>query len=397
MRYSKLDGITTPVSEIGIGTYAVSGVYGGVDISDYRQILRTAFDLGVTLFDTAPVYADAESILGDVLKDIRKEVVISTKAEAVAGGRISYESIIASCEQSLRRLKTDYLDLYTFHFDDRTSAPEEIIRGFEVLKQSGKILTYGIGHTSLERAEELFDKGSVKVVIGELSLVNDSYYLRLLPAIKEHQAVYVGFSITGRGILTDNPPNPDAFSERDIRRIDPLFRGEKLKSAIRIREKLSEISQKTGLSVAQLAIKWATTRENVLSGLVGPSSLEHLREDIVIDEPGNLEEHLMEIDGFITQERKCLLRNLTEEIESILKRTAGTEESISYLIYVGEILAELQPSLEDEIIPVVRALLSTRSSPDPDVIEKQRATLTEIYSRFESKTDGGEAQGGSSP
>ena len=119
MKYRKHKDFT--VSEVGVGCYALSGVYGVKDVKEFKQMLNRAYDLGINFFDTADAYGDAERILGEVVKPYRKDVYIATKVgikESVKPS-LSGKYVKAACEKSLERLQTDHIDLYQVHFVTR--------------------------------------------------------------------------------------------------------------------------------------------------------------------------------------------------------------------------------------------------------------------------------------
>jgi len=344
------DGVLR-VSEIGLGTYAAAGVYGKKDLDQFKTTLRRAYDLGITLFDTAPVYGDSEGIVGEVLADVRKEIVFSTKvAASLEGGPpCSFDSVVNSCDRSLQKLGTDYIDLYQIHFDDGETPTEEVLRAFEHLKALGKIRAYGIGHVSFERAREYVENGDVSTIMGELSAASRKYYSKMLPLAKTG-AGYVGFSLTGRGILTGAIAGRDSLSPQDIRRMDAVFAGERLKSALRIRDRLADAGEKIGATPVQAAIRWALDQEGVVVGLIGPSSVENLEEDIKASEM-NLDTLLLrELSAFLSEEDARLARALRTEIASILDKEITKSSATSELIYAIEGLAELDLAPEQELV-----------------------------------------------
>ena len=375
MRYRCTEDNAVRVSEVGLGTYCLAGVYGPKDENQFKRVLRRAFELGVTFFDVAPVYGSAEEVVGDVLGDVRKEIVISTKvaADLGAGLSCSFDHVIASCERSLKRLNTDHIDLFQIHFDDGKTPAAEVVRAFDELKASGKIRACGIGHVALQRAREYLCQGSVSTVMGELSAVGRRYYTKMLPVAKEGGASYIGFSLTGRGVLTGAVESREHLSKQDIRRIDALFAGQRVRSALRVRKRLAGMAEQIGATAAQTGIRWALSQERVVTGLVGPSSLEHLEEDLkvsAIDIPDQL---LVEFEDFLSREESGLAEALRREIASILQQGPSGPDAVGEMIYAIEGLAELDLAPEAELIPHIKTLMKLRSgcsddTPSLDVI-----------------------------
>ena len=114
MRYAELPGTSIEVSKIGMGCYAASGVYGDFEKGSFTKLLRDGYEQGVTLFDTAAQYGESEQILGEAVRPFRHDVVISSKVGLTSEGRrdCSAEHVVQSCEASLAKLNTDYIDLY---------------------------------------------------------------------------------------------------------------------------------------------------------------------------------------------------------------------------------------------------------------------------------------------
>jgi aryl-alcohol dehydrogenase-like predicted oxidoreductase len=352
VRYRRTQDGSLEVSIVGVGTYALAGVYGEKDPAVIRRILRAAYDRGVTLFDTAPAYGEAEEVLGQVLKDVRPSVVISTKVPACLGDvSCSYDSLIAACDRSLERMGVDYIDLYQIHFDDGMTPVDEVVRAFEDLKALGKIRAYGIGHVSEERAAEYVKKGSPSTIMGELSAVSRNYYVKILPILKASRAGFIGFSLTGRGMLTSGSVDRKDLVPGDIRQMDAVFAGERRQSGLRIREEFGRVGGEIGATVAQIAIAWAISQVEVLTGLIGPSTPEHLEEDLRGAEL-RLDRSVMErLDGFLAREAARLAGKLKAEILSILDEDIkDTEQGASSLVYAMEGLAELGLAREEDLV-----------------------------------------------
>jgi len=125
MKYRKYKDFN--ISEVGIGCYSLSGVYGTKDINEFKKMINRAYELGVNFFDTAEAYGNAEQILGEIVKSFRKNVYIATKVGVKEGIKpnLSEKYIKSACEQSLKNLQTDYIDLYQIHFDNPETPIEE--------------------------------------------------------------------------------------------------------------------------------------------------------------------------------------------------------------------------------------------------------------------------------
>ena len=159
MRYRTHQDLT--LSEIGVGCYALSGVYGSKDLAQFKDMLVRAYELGVNFFDVAEGYGEGESILGEVVRSFRSDIHIATKVGVVDGlePNLSGAYIQEACERSLIRLQTDTIDLYQVHFDDPQTPVEETVDALETLKQDGKIRHYGVCHLPIERVAEYMRLG----------------------------------------------------------------------------------------------------------------------------------------------------------------------------------------------------------------------------------------------
>lgn len=369
MRYRHTADGLLEVSVVGVGTYSAAGVYGRREPAALGNLLRAAYDRGVTFFDTAPAYGEAEDLVGDALKDIRKKILVSSKVPACLGDlSCSYETIVAGCDKSLKRLNTDYIDLYQLHFDDGNTPVEEVIRAFENLKDRGKIRAYGIGHVSQERVAEYVDKGSPSTLMGELNAVSRNYYLKMLSLLEESDTTYIGFSLTGRGLLTEDPLERRRLSPGDIRKIDAAFAGEKYRSALRIRDEFLNVGRDLGATAVQVAIAWAISQRQVLTGLVGPTTTAHLDEDIIGAEVEVDSPVMAHLDAFLDGEAGRLAAVLADEVRSILAaEITDTQQGGSSLIYVMEGLADLNIAGDEDLVSKVGSVMKIMKSGEGDL------------------------------
>ncbi|MEW6107517.1 MAG: aldo/keto reductase, partial [Bacillota bacterium] len=216
MRYNQCRDLR--VSEVGVGCYSLAGVYGKKDLDEFARMVRRAYELGVTFFDTADAYGDAESILGKIVRDFRSEIHIATKVGVVSGASmdLSPARVKKACEESLARLGTDYIDLYQVHFDDPKTPVEDVVGALESLVASGKIRHYGVGHLPADKIARYAEVGRPLSVLMELSAATRDARAKLLPLCREHGMAAIAFSTTGRGILTGTIREGHVFPDGDI-------------------------------------------------------------------------------------------------------------------------------------------------------------------------------------
>jgi aryl-alcohol dehydrogenase-like predicted oxidoreductase len=378
VKYRRTKDGSLEVSEVGLGTYAVSGVYGARDRGEFERVVARAVDLGITFFDTAPTYGDAEQLLGRVLGPARDRVAVSSKVAAglEEGFSCSFDKVVASCEQSLRNLATDRIDLYQIHFDDGHTPAEEVVRAMEHLKASGKIRCYGIGHVSYERAEEYLACGHVATVMGELSAAAPKYHRKMLPLVRRYGAGYVGFSLTGRSVLAGEVTGRAGFDPEDLRRMDALFEGERLESALRVRDKFVELGRRVGATPAQMAVRWALSQEGVVTGLVGPSTIAHLEDDAGASDLEIAPDTELALNACVAAEEERLREALRAEIIAILNRPITALEQVPQLVYALEGSADLELAPEEDLIGHFKRVIPVmQGAAEPSSLEEVRESL----------------------
>ena len=375
---------TERLSEIGFGCYALSGSYGKVDPEQFVGLIRRACELGVTLFDTADIYGQAEEVLGRSVAPFRDRVWIATKVGWGVKGRpdCSPDHVRASCEMSLRRLATDYIDLYQIHFHDHVTPIQETVGTLEDLKAAGKIRHYGLGHLPPGRMTQYLAAGDAFSVLTELSAVARGSLVRHLPLCRQHRVGVIAFGITGRGLLTGGIGPDPSFAEGDIRRIDPLFQRERLASGLRIADRLRAIGAKHGRTPVQAAIAWVLAQPQVVCALTGPSRLAHLEENLG-SSGWNLDpEDLASLDQYLEVEEAHVRGEQMLSLHRLLTEALMPQGAFADLVYLLETLAERELVPEEEIMPLYGKLMPLRRRPPADVVEELQAIQAELRERF---------------
>ncbi|TAH61450.1 MAG: aldo/keto reductase [Gottschalkiaceae bacterium] len=330
-----------PISPLGYGCYALSGAYGAkLEEAEMIRILKHSYELGIRFYDTSSSYPDAEEILGKATKPFRNEITIASKVGLAAGNKVnlSKEFVKASCETSLKKLKTDYLDVYQVHYHDPNTPVDETLEALESLKQDGKIRCYGVGHLPFDKTIEYLDLGEISFVLAEMSPVSTCRYRELHQLQARYDFKIIAFSITGRGLLSGTINSSTQFTNNDIRSIDPLFKKSRLISGMRIAEKLREIGNRHGKTPVQLAISWTIQNPGVIVGLTGPTDINHLEENSLALNWFLDKESIEEINQFIEEEENKLRKIMYEELEGILNSNLSFDYEKTYkdLIYVME-------------------------------------------------------------
>jgi aryl-alcohol dehydrogenase-like predicted oxidoreductase len=362
------------ISEVGIGTYSLSGVYGAKDIEEFKRMINRAFDLGVNFFDTAEAYGDAEKILGDAIKPFRNEVYVATKV-GVKGNykaNLSRKYVIAACNDSLKSLQTDYIDLYQVHFSDPNTPVKETVGALEELAEAGKIRYYGVCHLSKDVVEQYCRIGKPFSVLAELSAVARETRENFLPLYREYDLGIIAFSTTGRGLLTGRFREDQRFEAGDIRSIDPLFQRERFESALRISKKLSELGQRYGKTPAQAAVAWTLAQMGVICALTGPSTISHLEENVGGSGWQISKEDLQDLEDFFEEEDNWLIQKQKESIRNILlKPMRDPQKAFTDLIYAIETALSLRLVSEKEVLPIFYQLYGLKKELEREKIKSE--------------------------
>ena len=385
MRYYERDGLK--VSQIGVGCYGLSGAYGAKDRAEFARVLRRAHELGVTFFDTASAYGDAEEFLGSSMKDFRDDVCLATKVGLAGQGAtsdLSPDSIRASCESSLRRLGTDYIDLYQVHYDDPRAAVAEVASTFESLKAAGKIRAWGVSHLPPDRVQEYCTVGTPFSVMMELSAAARDAVRTRLPICKDHDVAAIAFSVTARGLLTGAIKRGHVFEPGDIRSYDPLFQREQFESGLRVAARLAALAERHRKTPTQVGIAWVLSQPQVVCALTGPSTVLHLEENLGAADWRLPQDDLDDLRAFLDSEDHWLAREQLKSVRAILEGelSSDIEESFADLVYVLETAAALSVLTEEVVVPMFGALMAARKkdrSTGPEDVRRLQQRLREAF------------------
>jgi len=370
------------ISEIGVGCYALGGVYGEKDVNEFKRMLVHAYELGINFFDTAGIYGEGERILGEAVEPFRQKVYLATKVSPIGAEqtRLSYETLKSACENSLKSLRTDYVDLYQIHFDDPRTPVAETLAGLEKLVEEGKIRCYGVGHLPVERVEEYCRQGRIFSVLMELNAAAPQACQSLLPLCQEFGTAGIAFSVTGRGILTGKIRVGERFEKGDLRQIDPLFQRERMESALRIADYLAAFGKRYGKSAVQVAIAWVLAQPGIVCALTGPSRIDHLEENAAASGWEIDQQDLSRLEEFLKHESQQLSLAQANSIRNILISPLPDESSQAFidLVYVLETSMQLGLAQESQIMPVFMELFSLREN----LNQVEKTTLENIQTRL---------------
>ena len=286
---------TFDVSAIGLGCMNLSHAYGAPPSAEQgERVLLAALDAGVTLFDTAALYGFGknETLVGQVLKSRRHEITLCSKG-GMAGVQFadgmkrvidgSAEAIRRNCEDSLRRLQTDVIDLYYLHRWHKDVPIEDSVGAMSDLVRAGKVRAIGLSEVSaatLRKAHAVFPIAAVQ---SEYSLWTRNAEIAVLQACADIGAAYVAFSPVARGFLCGEALDVECMVVTDLRRSMPRFLGEAYAANLKVQAAFNTIARDAGCRPAQLALAWLLHKAPHIIPIPGTASVAHLREDIAAD------------------------------------------------------------------------------------------------------------------
>ena len=274
------------VSAIGLGCMSLSHGYGPAAPREQAEaVLRGALEAGYTFFDTAAVYGVGhnETLVGEVLGPHRKEFVLASKCGLTVGDERRLDgspaNIKDTCERSLRRLKTDVIDLYYLHRWDKRVPIEDSVGALAELVAEGKIRTIGLSEVSGATLRKAHAVHPIAAVQNEYSPWTRNPEFGLIQACHETGAVLVAFSPVGRGFLAGGASDPARFGEGDMRIAMPRFQGEALTANLYLLAKFTALGAEYGCTPAQLCLAWLMAKDLTIVSIPGTTSPAHMREN----------------------------------------------------------------------------------------------------------------------
>jgi len=267
----------------------MSEFYVGSTEAESIATIQRALDLGVSFLDTADIYGPFknEELVGRAIRGRRKQVVLATKFGNMRGadgrflgvnGRPEY--VREACDASLKRLGTDYIDLYYQHRVDRTVPIEETVDAMAGLVAAGKVRFIGLSEAAaatLYRAHRVHPLAAIQT---EYSLWSRDPEDEVLPATRDLGIGFVAYCPLGRGFLTGRFRQLEDIPEADYRRNSPRFQGENFQKNLTLVEAVSEIAAEKGVKPAQLALAWVLAQGETIVPIPGTTSRSHLEENV---------------------------------------------------------------------------------------------------------------------
>ena len=293
---------------VGLGCMSMSWAYGASERDDARsiEVIRRALDLGVTLLDTADAYGPFtnEELVGRALEGRREEAVLATKCGFVVDDIATLamhrngrpEHVRSAADGSLRRLHTDWIDLYQLHRVDLDVPVEETWGAMAELVQAGKVRSIGMSEVTVEQLERAQAVHPVASVQSELSLWTRDVLPEVLPWCEAHGAAFIPFAPLGRGYLTGSV-TVGSFGEDDFRASNPRFTDEALVQNRVIVDAVGRVAEQVGCTPAQVAIAWTLAQGPYVIPIPGTKRLSYLEENTAAAEVELPADALEELDA----------------------------------------------------------------------------------------------------
>ncbi|MBP0724962.1 aldo/keto reductase [Bacillus sp. RG28] len=260
------------VNPLGLGTNAVGGhnIYPNLSDETGREIVRTALENGINFLDTAFIYGPerSEELIGEVIKEMgnREEAIVATKgAHKFANGKIELDNsprfLKEAVEGSLKRLQTDYIDLFYIHFPDQNTPKDEAVGALKELKDQGKIRAIGVSNFSIEQLTQANKNGYVDVLQSEYNLFKREAEKDLLPYTSENNISFVPYFPLAAGLLGGKYTKDTTFQDGRAKR--PLFQGETFIRNLEKVEQVRDIAYNKNAEVAHVVLAWYLTQNSI--------------------------------------------------------------------------------------------------------------------------------------
>jgi aryl-alcohol dehydrogenase-like predicted oxidoreductase len=305
MENRKLGTNGPTVSAQGLGCMGMSEFYGTADQGEARRTIERALELGVSFLDTADMYGpfSNEKLVGEAISGHRDEVVVATKFGNVRGEngerlgvRGDAEYVRQCCEDSLRRLGVERIDLYYQHRVDPEVPIEETVGAMAELVEQGKVAHLGLSEAAPETIRRAHATHPIAALQTEYSLWSRDPEDEILPTVRELGIGFVAYSPLGRGFLTGRFRSIDDLPEDDFRRVSPRFEGENFDRNLELVEQVTAIAGEKGVAAGQLALAWVLAQGEDIVPIPGTKHVHYLEQNAAAAEIELSAEDLQRID-----------------------------------------------------------------------------------------------------
>ncbi|MGP4062372.1 aldo/keto reductase [Halobacillus sp. H74] len=300
MEKIKISNTSMEASRIGLGTWAIGGwMWGGTDEDQSIKTIHSALDQGINLIDTAPVYGfgRSEEIIGKAVEQYgrREDLLLATKVgmdwnEETPFRNASKERIHQEVEDSLKRLKTDYIDIYQVHWPDPVTPIHETAEALSYLYKQGKIRAIGVSNFSPEQMDIFREAAPLHTLQPPYNLFERDIESKTLPYVQDHDITTISYGSLCRGLLSGKMSSDRDFEGDDLRNNDPKFQQPRFKQYLNAVQELEQLAEnRFGKNVLHLALRWVLDQPGSGIALMGgrrPDQLNPLNEvdSFTIDE-----------------------------------------------------------------------------------------------------------------
>ncbi|OEL00982.1 aldehyde oxidase [Staphylococcus succinus] len=284
------------VSAIGLGAMGMDHAYGPQsDRSEMKKLLKQAVDLGCNFIDTAPVYGDGnEKLLGEAFKGMRENVVIATKFGITGQEMVDNkpqnkldskpESIRQQLEASLKRLQTDYVDLYFQHRVDSEVSPEAVAKTMSEFIQEGKIKAWGVSEAPLDYIKRAHKVCPISAIENQYSMVYRRPEDELFEFCEQENVALIAYSPLGNGFLSGKYTDNHSFSDDDFRSTMGRFKPEVIAQNQAVLDEIKQMAKNKNATPAQIVLSWELHQKQFIIPIPGTTKIERLKENLKSNE-----------------------------------------------------------------------------------------------------------------
>lgn len=272
------------VSAVGMGCMGFSHGYGAVpENKEAIRLIRLAHDFGCNFYDTAEGYAagENEKLVGEALKPIRKEIVLATKLHIPdLNGKTVLETVREHLQESMKRLQTDYIDLYYWHRVNPAVSLEEVSEAMGVLIKEGVIRGWGLSQVSEQQLRQAHAVTPLTAIQSEYSMMERMYEKDVIPACEELGIGFVPFSPLGAGFLSGKYSAGDHYSGDDVRRVITRFNPENMTANQPLLDMLHQFAESKNATPAQIALAWMLHKKDFIVPIPGMRTESRIGENL---------------------------------------------------------------------------------------------------------------------